>query len=258
MAPAYSSSTGWTTNSIAVTTPKLPPPPRSAQNRFGWCSASARTRLPSAVTTSSAVTALVCMPNLRDSQPMPPPSEYPAIPTSGDEPCRAARPCADSRPTTRSHLAPAPTRTRRAPGSTLDLLQAADVQQQRVLEVAERALVVAGRLRGDAQPDLAGIRDRRDDALVVGRQRDRGRVLVEQEVEGGTGFIPAGVAGEQEGQRGERGEHAAMVRIARPRRRSPNRRVVGPRAPPRFRGWGRSATRRCGVSRIVRMARRRT
>ena len=97
MAPAYSSSTGWTTNSIAVTTPKLPPPPRSAQNRFGWCWASARTRLPSAVTTSSAVTASACRPNLRDSQPMPPPSEYPAIPTSGDEPCRAASPCADSR-----------------------------------------------------------------------------------------------------------------------------------------------------------------
>ncbi len=34
---------GWTANSIAVTTPKLPPPPRSAQNRSGWCSWSART-----------------------------------------------------------------------------------------------------------------------------------------------------------------------------------------------------------------------
>ena len=64
-----------TSNSIAVTTPKLPPPPRSAQNRSGSCSASTRTSSPSAVTSSSAVTALVCSPYLRASQPMPPPSE---------------------------------------------------------------------------------------------------------------------------------------------------------------------------------------
>ena len=122
-------------------------------------------------------------------------------------------------------------------GVDSDLLEPADVQQQRVLEVAERALVVAGRLRGDTQPHLAGVGDRRDDTLVVGGQRDRGRVLVEQEIEGGAGFIPAGVAGEQESQRGERGEHAAMVRIAA--------RAVDPRtagllrlATPTFQGVG--------------------
>ena len=74
-APAYSSRTGTTANSSAVTTPKFPPPPRSAQNSSGSCAASVRTRWPSAVTISIAVTALVCSPCLRASQPTPPPSE---------------------------------------------------------------------------------------------------------------------------------------------------------------------------------------
>jgi hypothetical protein len=44
--------TGCSENRNEVTTPKLPPPPRSAQNRSGCSSADARTMLPSAVTTS--------------------------------------------------------------------------------------------------------------------------------------------------------------------------------------------------------------
>jgi hypothetical protein len=73
--PAYAVAIGNSANSSAVTTPKLPPPPRSAQNRSGSWPASARTRLPSAVTSSIAVTLLVCRPCLRAYQPMPPPSE---------------------------------------------------------------------------------------------------------------------------------------------------------------------------------------
>ena len=67
------------------------------------------------------------------------------------------------------------------------------------LEAAERALVVAGRLRGDAQPGGAGVGDRRDDVVGVGREGDRRRMLVEQEVEGRAGVVPAGIAGEDEG-----------------------------------------------------------
>ena len=44
--------TSWSRNSNSVTTPKLPPPPRSAQNRSGCSVALARTRRPSASTTS--------------------------------------------------------------------------------------------------------------------------------------------------------------------------------------------------------------
>ena len=67
-------------NSKAVTTPKLPPPPRSAQNRSGFCCSEA-------VTTSTVrgdqlgrheVVAAQAGP--RVSQPMPPPSVSPATP----------------------------------------------------------------------------------------------------------------------------------------------------------------------------------
>ena len=98
------------------------------------------------------------------------------MPTSGEEPCSPARPWADSRGATRSHLTPAPTRT--LPGARIDadLLQAADVDEQQVLQVAERRLVVGGRLRRDAQPERAARSATAvGDVAGVGRERDRGR-----------------------------------------------------------------------------------
>jgi hypothetical protein len=63
-------------------------------------------------------------------------------------------------------------------------------------------------------------RDGRGDVVGVGRERDRGRMLVEEEVERRSRGVPAGVAGEHDGaierlaEPGVRGhrEHAAMVR----------------------------------------------
>ena len=62
-------------NSSAVTTPKLPPPPRRAQKSSGFVVASARTSVPSPITSSTAVRLFVARPSLRAYQPMPPPSE---------------------------------------------------------------------------------------------------------------------------------------------------------------------------------------
>ena len=59
--PAYSSRTGYSRISSAVTTP-TPPPPRTAQNRSGSWPASARTRSPPGVTSSAAVTLLAASP----------------------------------------------------------------------------------------------------------------------------------------------------------------------------------------------------
>ena len=55
--------------------PKLPPPPRNAQNSSGSLSWSTRRFLPSGVTTSIAATLFVESPSLRAYQPTPPPSE---------------------------------------------------------------------------------------------------------------------------------------------------------------------------------------
>ena len=60
--PAYTSVMLNSRNSIAVTTPKLPPPPRSAQNRSGSLAGSAHRNRPSAVTTSNFSTLLADSP----------------------------------------------------------------------------------------------------------------------------------------------------------------------------------------------------
>ena len=64
-APAKISGNRSRSNSSAVTTPKLPPPPRTAQNRSGSFFASTRICSPPAVTSSIAVTRLQARPCLR-------------------------------------------------------------------------------------------------------------------------------------------------------------------------------------------------
>ena len=63
--------------SIAVTTPKLPPPPRRPQRRSVFCSSVARTKWPSAVTMSKASALSQARPKRRPSRPKPPPSVRP-------------------------------------------------------------------------------------------------------------------------------------------------------------------------------------
>ena len=77
-----------------MTTPKLPPPPRSPQKRSAFSSALARTVCPSAVTTSAASRLSQVRPYLRISQPMPPPSVRPAMPVWEICPPVTARPWA--------------------------------------------------------------------------------------------------------------------------------------------------------------------
>ena len=104
-------------NSSAVTTPKLPPPPRSAQSRSGFSSADARTSSPSAVTSSAASRLSQARPCLRSSQPEPPPSVSPATPVVETRPPVVARPCACvARSTCGPGGAAADARDPRAPG----------------------------------------------------------------------------------------------------------------------------------------------
>ena len=60
--------------------PKLPPPPRIAQNRSGFSRTLTWISLPSAVTISAEIRLSIVMPNFRVSQPNPPPSVRPAMP----------------------------------------------------------------------------------------------------------------------------------------------------------------------------------
>ena len=81
-------------NRKRVATPKLPPPPRIAQNRSGSFSASTCSTRPSAVTTSAASRSSTVRPCLRTRNPTPPPSVMPPIPTEPVSPNPVARPCA--------------------------------------------------------------------------------------------------------------------------------------------------------------------
>ena len=92
-----SSSTSCSRNRKRVATPKLPPPPRIAQKRSGWVSASTCRSSPSAVTTSAASRSSIVRPYLRTRNPTPPPSVIPPMPTEpgvaepGREAVRARR-----------------------------------------------------------------------------------------------------------------------------------------------------------------------
>ena len=110
--------TGCSRNSKPVTTPKLPPPPCSPQNSSSFCSASARTCSPSAVTSSKAVTLSQVSPCSRASQPIPPPSVSPPTPVWETLPAVVASPCAWAARSSAPSSAPPPTHARRAPAST--------------------------------------------------------------------------------------------------------------------------------------------
>src|SRR2546425_811286 len=72
--------TGWSLYWKFVTTPKLPPPPRSAQKRSGFALLLAVTNEPSARTTSAEIRLSSERPLPRVRYPMPPPSLSPAMP----------------------------------------------------------------------------------------------------------------------------------------------------------------------------------
>ena len=137
----------WTSNSIAVTTPKLPPPPRSAQNRSGSLSASVRTRLAVGGDELERGHGVGLQPVLARE-----PAHAAAERVAGD--ADVGRGAVQAREAVgrqaRRDALPLDARADAdAPGAGVDadLLERGDVQQQRVVQAAERALVVRGRLR---------------------------------------------------------------------------------------------------------------
>src|SRR6266568_1969684 len=110
--------TGWAWYSKAVATPKLPPPPRSAQNRSWFCPAFAVTIRPSAVTTSTASRLSMVRPYLPISQPSPPPRVSPAIPVVETTPPVVASPWQAAARLSSFQVTPPCAQTVRLAGST--------------------------------------------------------------------------------------------------------------------------------------------
>ena len=119
-----------------MTIPKLPPPPRSAHSSSGFSSAAARTRSPSAVTSSAAIRLSQASPCLRSSQPEPPPSVSPATPVVETRPPVVASPVALAGPVDVGPRGAAADPGDAPLGVDLDVAQVAQVDHEPV--VAER------------------------------------------------------------------------------------------------------------------------
>ncbi len=107
---------GYSRNVNEVATPKLPPPPCSAQNKSGFSVSLAVTCRPSASTSSTDSRLSQARPNFRSSHPDPPPSVRPPTPVVEIRPPVVATPCAWVAPSTAPHVAPPPTTATRASG----------------------------------------------------------------------------------------------------------------------------------------------
>ena len=84
--PPYTVLTGCSRNKKEVTTPKLPPPPRSAQNRSGLVLSLAVTRLPSASTSSASRRLSIVNPYVRVMLPLPTAQCQPTHTRRGEDP----------------------------------------------------------------------------------------------------------------------------------------------------------------------------
>ena len=117
--PASTSPTSCRENENDTTTPKLPPPPRSAQNRSGSSDSLVRTSRPSASTTSAAIRLSIVSPPPRVRWPRPPPSVMPPTPVVEMIPLGSASPNGCVAWSTSPSSEPPSTRATRETGSTI-------------------------------------------------------------------------------------------------------------------------------------------
>src|SRR5829696_3556145 len=187
-------SRGCSRNWKRVATPKLPPPPRMAQNRSGWCWSSIWRIWPSAVTSSAASRLSMVRPCLRTRNPIPPPRVSPPIPTDPVSPNPVASPSA---PTLgvgaggEAGLGPG--------GAALAVdLQGGhgrQVEDDPAVAGAVAGQAVAAAADGQLQPAVAGQADHPGDLGRGGGPDHRRRPAVPLAVEDLAGLVVAGVVG---------------------------------------------------------------
>jgi hypothetical protein len=163
--------------------PKLPPPPRSAQNRSGCSSAEARTCSPSALTSSTASRLSQARPCLRSSHPEPPPSVSPATPVVDTRPPVVARSYGWVARSNCDHVAAEPTRDPAVPVH-LDRRHVAHVDHEPVVDERQPGDRVPAGADGERQSLTASVGDRVRDVGRRGAARhERGPTLDHRVVE---------------------------------------------------------------------------
>ena len=179
----------------SVTTPKLPPPPRTAQKSSAFSSALAVTRSPSASTTSAASRLSIVRPYPRVRWPIPPPSVSPPTPVVEMIPHGTARPCSCVAASTSPQVAPPPTRTVRALGIDRDRVQQREIDDDAVVDAPEPAAVVTAAADRQGQVVRAGEGDHARHVVRARAARDHRRPLVDHRVEQSTRLVVARIAG---------------------------------------------------------------
>ena len=193
MPPSTMGPTRRARNSKAVTAPKSPPPPRSAQNRSGCSSADARTMRPSARTTSAASSESIVRPWPRISQPRPPPSVRPPTPVCEIWPAGTARPCSWVAASTSPSRAPPPTRTSAVDGIDGDAPERPQIDAERTVADGSPGDGVASGADRERQLRGLGGADRGGDVVGVAGVGDRGRTPLDRAVPGGASLVVVGV-----------------------------------------------------------------
>src|SRR6516225_1597146 len=155
-----------------VTTPKLPPPPRTAQKRSGLSLAFAVTKRPLASTTSTDKRLSMVRPHWRVKWPMPPPSVSPPIPVVDKIPVGTARPNACAAWSTSPNTAPPPASTRPLLRVDANIIHSRQIDDERIVANAQPCETVAAAANGHDQVVLAAKIDRGDDVRHIAATGD--------------------------------------------------------------------------------------
>ena len=189
--------------------PKLPPPPRTAQNRSGSAASLTVTSRPSAVTRSTSTRLSIVRPCLRASQPMPPPRVRPPRPTEPVSPNGVAKPCCPAAAVYSPAVAPPWAEPIPRTGSMSIARIAPRSMSSRVgRRVAGDA--VAAALDRDLEAELACGRHGARDVDRGLRPHDHGRLAQEVGVVDAAGLVVARVARDEDATRDRRAQRTQV------------------------------------------------
>ena len=168
--PATTLSIGCSLAVIEVTTPKLPPPPRIAQNRSGFSFSFAWTTLPSASTTSAPRMLSIERPSPARQVADPAAEHQPACAGGGDDPRRRRQAVLVRGRVDVAEQRAAADLDGAVLRVDLDAVQLGEVDHEPVVDARETRAVVAAAADREVEPVLAPVVDRGDDVVHVRRR----------------------------------------------------------------------------------------
>ena len=189
---------GLSRNSNSVTIPKLPPPPRTPQNRSAFSCSLARTNSPSAVIRSTESRLSMVSPNRRIVNPMPPPRVSPARPVCETKPAGTTSPNAWVSRSSSPSSTPAWARTDTLRGVHLDALHRGEIDDHPSVAYGVAGEAVAAASNGHEETVLPGEAEGRGHVRRSGAARDQRGEPVDRPVPHPPVLVVAGIGGSNE------------------------------------------------------------